>query len=136
MERPGEGSDRAAGGEGNDRLAGGSSNDLVDGDGGSDRVSGNRGNDVVQGGYGDDGLFGGWGSDRVYGGRGDDVLHALAPDGELDLLDCGPGRDTAIVLRSEVPHTRLVDCERVIVVDMLTADQADGELADADAEAE
>jgi hypothetical protein len=35
-----------------------------------------------------------------------------------------------------VPLTRIVDCESVVVVDTLTADQTDGELADADAEAE
>ncbi len=41
----------------------------------------------VHGGDGNDSLFGGWGADRVFGGSGNDELHALAPDGEPDLLE-------------------------------------------------
>ena len=64
------------------------------------------------------------------------MLHALAPDGQEDILDCGRGDDTAYVLRTERPSTRLIGCERLYLVVDLTADQAEGEDADADAEAD
>jgi hypothetical protein len=72
----------------------------------------------------------------VYGGSGNDTLHALAPDGDVDLLNCGPGNDKAFVLRSERPRTQLVGCETVFVVDVLSPDQEEGENADADDEAD
>ncbi len=95
-----------------------------------------RAPDVVSGNDGPDSLFGGWGADRVSGGAGDDVLHALAADGDPDVLACGPGDDEAFVLRSERPTTRLRDCERLYLVVELTAEQAEGENADADDEAD
>ena len=94
----GRGNDLIAGGDGADRLKGGSDSDQVNGGDGPDRASGNKGADDVSGGEGDDSLFGGWGADRVYGGSGNDELHALAADGDVDLLQCGPGRDKAWVL--------------------------------------
>src|SRR5688572_21053718 len=42
----------------------------------------------------------------VLGGAGGAVLHALAPDGEPDLLNCGPGHDRAFVLRSSARARR------------------------------
>jgi Ca2+-binding RTX toxin-like protein len=99
-------------------------------------VAGNKGDDAVYGGNGSDSVFGGWGADRIYGGDGNDLLHALAPDGQPDLLNCGRGDDKAYVLRSERPSTRLVGCEALYVVVSLTDDQAEGENSDADAEAE
>ncbi len=103
---------------------------------GNDRASGNKGDDSVSGNDGNDSLFGGWGADRVYGGEGNDVLHALAPDGQDDLLACGPGHDEAFVLRSERPMTRLQGCEKLFLVVDLTPDQNEGENSDADAEAD
>jgi hypothetical protein len=50
-------------------------------------------------------------------------LHARARDGEPDLFNCGPGNDTAFVLRSERPRTALVGCAEVVVVEVLTADE-------------
>ncbi len=85
---------------------------------------------------GPDSVFGGWGPDRSFGGSGDDELHALAADGDPDLLHCGPGEDKAFVLRSERPSTRLVGCETLLIVVELSADQEEGENADADAEAD
>ena len=85
---------------------------------------------------GNDSLYGGWGSDRVFGGSGNDELHALAPDGDPDLLNCGPGSDKAWVLRAERPRTQLVGCETVFVVDGPSPDQDEGENADADTEAD
>ena len=88
------------------------------------------------GGEGNDSLYGGWGSDRSYGGPGNDRLHALAPDGQVDLLDCGDGQDTAIVRRSELRRTRLVGCEQVEVVEAGAADDEAAENADTDDAAE
>ena len=87
------------------------------------------------GGEGNDSLYGGWGSDRSYGGPGDDELHALAPDGQVDLLDCGVGHD-AIVRRSELRRTRLAGCEQVEVVEAGAADDEAAENADTDDAAE
>ena len=81
-------------------------------------------------------LYGGWGADRLYGGPGSDVLHALAPDGQPDLLACGAGNDTAFVLRSERATTTVRGCEKVFVEISPPADQQSAEDADADAEAD
>ncbi len=124
------------GGNRDDRVYGGSDSDSVHGADGADRVSGNRGDDAVHGGNGNDSVFGGWGADRAFGGDGDDDLHALAADGQHDLLNCGSGDDKAFVLRSERPNTRLVGCETLYLVVSLTDDQAEGENSEADAEAE
>ena len=131
----GRGNDLIAGGDGGDRLYGGSDSDQLDGGDGNDRAAGNRGPDDVSGGYGNDSLYGGWGADRLFGGPGNDDLHALAADGDVDLLQCGPGRDTAWILRSERHLTQVVACEVVYLVDLLTQEQADEENADADIEA-
>ena len=72
----------------------------------------------------------------VSGGDGNDLLHALASDGQEDVLDCGRGDDAAYVLRAERPRTRLIGCERLYLVVDLSPDQAEGENADADAEAD
>ena len=132
----GRGNDLIAGGDGADRLKGGSDSDRVNGGDGPDRASGNKGADDVSGGEGDDSLFGGWGADRVYGGSGNDELHALAADGDVDLLQCGPGRDKAWVLRAERPRTQIVGCEVIYLVDVVSPDQEEGENADADTEAD
>jgi Ca2+-binding RTX toxin-like protein len=132
----GKGSDAVSGGDGGERLHGGSDADSVAGGNGDDRISGNKGDDAVSGGDGSDSLFGGWGADRVSGGNGADRLHALAPDGQVDVLNCGDGADEAFVLRAERPLTRLYGCEKLYVVVELTPDQSEGETAEADAEAE
>jgi Ca2+-binding RTX toxin-like protein len=132
----GRGNDVLAGGNGPDRLYGGSDSDRVNGGDGSDRLSANKGNDDVSGGNGDDTLYGGWGADRVYGGWGNDELHSLAADGDVDLLQCGPGRDKAWILRAERARTQVVGCEVVYVVDVLDPVQEQEENTDADTEAD
>ena len=132
----GRGDDVVAGGDGSDRLYGGSDSDQVMGGDGNDRAAGNRGADAVSGNEGNDSLFGGWGPDRLFGAGGNDELHALAADGDPDLLNCGPGNDKAWVLRSERLRTQLIGCEVVFIVDGLTADLDEGETADADREAD
>jgi len=90
------------GGPGNDRLRGGAEGDTLTGD---------DGNDVLSGGAGDDLLVGGRGDDILSGGAGNDVL--LANDGFPDRVECGPGRDRAVVDRKDRVSP---SCERVRVV--------------------
>jgi hypothetical protein len=100
----GAGDDEVGGGPGADRIAGGSGRDGVEGDTGRDRLAGGPGFDVLVGGANADAVDGGLGGDLVEGGRGRDVLRggpgadALdAGDGRRDAVDCGAGRDVAVV---------------------------------------
>ena len=90
-----------------DRLTGSAANDVLYGLGGADVLRGLKGNDVLYGGRGDDTLDGGAGLDRLFGGPGNDTLRAR--DGRRDVVDCGPGRDTAFVDRVD----RVSGCELV-----------------------
>jgi Ca2+-binding RTX toxin-like protein len=140
----GNGSDIAFGGGGNDRLGGGNADDVAWGGSGNDTVAGGSakdelhggtGDDSLAGGHGDDLLWGGPGADRSSGGTGSDTLHALAADGQLDVLNCGPGHDTAKVRASERQLTRVHDCEVVMLIAMPSAEDEAAE-ADRDADAE
>lgn len=102
-----------SGGPGNDRMIGGSrpsifadfetgaltvvpSEEDFFGNYGNDVLIGKGQPDLLNGGAGNDKLNGGPGRDSLFGGAGDDVLNAK--DGERDaIVDCGPGRDRAIV---------------------------------------
>jgi Ca2+-binding RTX toxin-like protein len=117
--------------------------DVLRGTADTDRISAFAGNDLVYARAGgddirasDDSLFGGRGADRVFGERGNDELHALAADGDIDLLQCGPGRDEAWVLRAERPRTQIVGYEAIYLVDVVSPDQEEGENAAADTEAD
>lgn len=75
---------------------------------GADLVTAAGGNDCAWGGAGDDVLVGGPGNDLVVGDQGVDELNASrgndelrARDGEIDTVACGPGKDRAIVDRSD-----------------------------------
>jgi Ca2+-binding RTX toxin-like protein len=70
-------------------------------------LEGRGGDDVLRGLGGNDRLVGGSGRDRLFGGAGNDRL--LAHDSQRDVVDCGPGRDTAIVDRKDV----VTGCEKV-----------------------
>jgi Tol biopolymer transport system component len=75
---------------------------------GDDQISGARSDDHVCGFDGNDSLVGGSGADALYGGNGNDRLRSA--DGIIDVVGCGPGRDTAFVDRGDLVG---VDCERV-----------------------
>ena len=101
------GNDRAYGRNGNDRLYGQNGNDRLYGQNGNDRLYGQKGNDRVVGGPGNDLLTGGPGRDIHLGGPGNDRI--LARDRTRDVVNCGAGRDVAIVDDQD----RVVGCERV-----------------------
>ena len=114
--RTGPGDDHLEGETGNDTLRGEAGNDLLYGRKGDDHLIGGAGDDRLEGGRGTDILSGGAGADRLNGGIGGDELHGGAGrdrltivDGTRDTLDCGDGRDTAIV----DSHDRTRGCERV-----------------------
>ena len=73
----------------------------------------------------------------THGGRARGARrHGRGTDNDPDLLNCGPGDDKALVLRSERPSTTLVGCETLLIVVELTAEQEEGENTDADTEAD
>jgi Tol biopolymer transport system component len=80
------------------RVDGTERSDLLRGTALRDLVYGFAGDDTIQGRGGDDALFGGPGADRL-----------LARDGRRDTVDCGSGRDQAVVDRRDVVR----GCERV-----------------------
>jgi hypothetical protein len=78
-----------------DYLTGGGYDDVILGNGGNDTIFGGAGDDQLYGGPGNDVITGGAGADKIYGGPGSDTIYA--DDGERDIIDCGPGRDRAVV---------------------------------------
>jgi Ca2+-binding RTX toxin-like protein len=63
----------------------------------NDTLRGNAAANTIDGGAGNDVIDGGGGTDAIYGGVGDDII--TARDGRVDRIECGPGRDRAIVDR-------------------------------------
>lgn len=73
-----------------------------------DRLIGTAGGDRIYGRGGADRISGRGGADCLWGGTGPDLIWAR--DGGRDWVDCGPGRDRAVVDRVD----RVVHCERVL----------------------
>ena len=109
------------GGDSGDLLAGGPGDDVLRGERGSEsrgafaQMYGDEGDDELYGGKGGDAMAGVTGRDRHHGGEGDDHINAAffeeagGPDSR-DLVDCGRGKDVAVVL----PNDRVVgNCEKV-----------------------
>jgi Ca2+-binding RTX toxin-like protein len=90
-----------------DQQSGGASK-VIRGTSGPDRLVGTKHADRLIGRRGDDVLIGRGARDVLRGGRGSDRIRAR--DGRQDLIDCGPGKDVAIVDRAE---DGLFDCERI-----------------------
>ena len=86
---------RIVGTKAGDYLTGGGYDDVILGEGGNDSIFGGAGDDRLYGGPGNDVITGGPGADKIYGGPGSDTIYA--DDGERDFVDCGPGRDRAVV---------------------------------------
>lgn len=92
-----------------DSVMGTPGDDRLTGTNRASRLDGRRGDDVLRGRGGQDGLHGRAGKDKVVGGKGRDWMtggkgndRLLARDGRRDhLVNCGPGRDVAIVDRAD-----------------------------------
>lgn len=91
---------------GNDRLLGLAGDDQLEGGLGNDELIGDAGQDILGGGDGDDLIDGGPGVDRFWGDElsaciaglcasGQDRI--LARDGAAEVINCGPGTDSAVV---------------------------------------
>ena len=91
-----------------DYLAGGGFDDVILGMGGNDTIPGGAGDDRLDGGAGNDVITGGSGADRLRGGPGSDTIYAA--DGERDVVDCGAGRDRAVL----DPFDKVANCEVVV----------------------
>ena len=102
-----DGNDALRGAAGDDRLFGRTGADILLGDDGDDTLEGGRGRDRIDGGAGGDRLTGGFDADTLRGGGGRDRI--VSVDGAADRVDCGAGRDSAIVDRRD----RVRNCERV-----------------------
>jgi Ca2+-binding RTX toxin-like protein len=100
-------------------LAGGGHDDVILGNGGNDTILGGAGDDRIDGGPGNDIITGGSGADRLLGGSGSDTIRAA--DGERDVVDCGDGRDRAVVDAFD----KVTNCE---VVDTGAASPGSGSL--------
>jgi hypothetical protein len=96
-----------------DRLVGTPAADQIYGLAGDDEIRGKEGPDRIDGGPGADTMYAGAGADRQHGGPGADTLWAVARDGDVDYLDCGPGRDVAHIREGE--RSVVENCERVVV---------------------
>ena len=81
--------------------------DTLNGTPRDDTLRGRGGDDVLRGLGGDDLVMGGPGRDKLYGGTANDRL--LARDGQPDIVDCGPGRDSATIDARDT----VKGCERV-----------------------
>lgn len=93
----GDGKDnRLVGTSNNDTIAGSGGDDNVSGKGGQDRVYGDSGADNVSGGANPDDVFGGKGADDLFGNGGDDYMNSADNRGG-DVVDCGPGTDSAVI---------------------------------------
>ncbi|MEA2123799.1 MAG: hypothetical protein QOI80_581, partial [Solirubrobacteraceae bacterium] len=90
-----------------DRLRGTKKGDRIFGLRGNDRLHGGGGRDCVYGGRGRDRVFGGQGRDRLFGGPGRDRIGARGA--RRDVVNCGRGRDVAVVDRTD----RVSRCEVV-----------------------
>jgi Ca2+-binding RTX toxin-like protein len=80
---------------------------ILSGTSGNDTLIGSAGANTLTAGQGNDTIEGGAGNDMLNGGNGDDTIRAR--DGFADLVNCGPGNDTAEVDTLD----RVEDCETV-----------------------
>ena len=91
------------------RFGGTAAQDVVVGSRASDGIAGGLGRDRLCGRGGRDRLVGGPGRDQINGGAAADIVKSA--DNSADRVDCGPGRDRAII----DPLDQVRRCERVRV---------------------
>lgn len=104
-----EGDDETTGTQGYDKICARAGNDTVRGFGKPDFILGEEGKDTLYGGRGNDRISGGPGEDKIFAKRGDND-RVEARDGEVDVVDCGPGtNDIALVDRND----KVSNCEKV-----------------------
>jgi Ca2+-binding RTX toxin-like protein len=103
------GPDALYGESGDDRLLGGGDHDHLSGGTGNDILYGEAGNDTIDGGSYGDSIHGGSGADTLRGGSGDDFIDA--DDGEIDVIDCGSGRDRVLADAADIVDR---NCEVVL----------------------
>lgn len=101
-----EGNDRMSGNGGNDNMTGAEGSDEINGADGHDSVEGGNGNDNIDGDNGNDRMSGGLGADNINGGLDDDTIFQNEavnnePDGYMDVVNCGPGKDFAFIVESD-----------------------------------
>lgn len=106
-DHPSQGPDRLVGSEGADRLKGLGGSDVLIGGAGNDVLIGGKGADVLRGGPGRDSLNMRAGVEVAAPGR--DRIDAR--DGGQDEINCGAGRDKAIV---DAFEDGVYNCEKVI----------------------
>ncbi len=113
----GSGNDTIEGNAGDDNIGGARGNDKISGGGGLDNIQAGSGKDTINAGDGNDTVAGEGGADRITGGAGTDDLIAgagndtvYARDSRRDRVDCGTGRDTAVVNSNDKVAR---NCERV-----------------------
>lgn len=93
---------------GSDSLKGLAGNDKIQAGAGDDCARGGPGKDNLDGGEGNDQLNGGQKPDVLDGGPGDDLMKAIA--GQVDVVKCGPGNDTARAQKQDIVND---DCEHI-----------------------
>jgi Ca2+-binding RTX toxin-like protein len=81
---------------------------VITGSNHADVLTGTRHRDRIDGRKGADRIVGGGAPDLLVGGKGPDVIRAR--DRHQDTVDCGPGKDVAVVDRAE---NGVYDCEHV-----------------------
>ena len=91
-----------------DKIKGKAGRDKLNGKGGSDCLNGGAGKDRVKGGPDNDEIRGGRGKDKLRGNTGKDLIRAAR--GGRDRIDCGPGKDKAII---DKRRDRARRCEKI-----------------------
>ena len=119
-----------------------SGDDISTGGAGADRIFANLGADQSFGGNGNDDLWalargdvaapGDPVGDALTGGNGGDRFHTR--DGEVDRIDCGDGKDTALLDQFDVivdatPANANGSCERVLRSSVLESDAEENKAA-------
>jgi Ca2+-binding RTX toxin-like protein len=82
---------------------------------------GDPGNDKLFGGEGDDSMEGEEGTDVMKGGPGSDYIDALSNErfatDAPDVVDCGDGHDTAVVLPNDIVRNNCEDVFNGVPID-------------------